>query len=78
MANDSPPIGQDRIEQAATKLRAVEREALSLHARGDLSSAEIAWRLGVSEAELAPLVAGALLKLDRALARQERPWWRFW
>ena len=75
MANHRAPVDADRPARAARCLLTDEREALALHARGDLSSKEIASRLGLSEAALEPLVAGALLKLDRAL---DRPWWRFW
>src|SRR5689334_9279066 len=42
MANDCPPAGRDRLERAAATLRADERAALSLHAQGELSNAEIA------------------------------------
>lgn len=78
MVNDRLPIDAERLAGAAESLRNAEREALALHARGDLSSEEIAARLGISEAELEPLVARALLKLNRALDWLERPWWRFW
>lgn len=78
MPNDRPPNGQGRLERAAATLGEDEREALGLHAAGDVSSAEIAARLGISEAEVEPLVARALLKMERALAGLDRPWWRFW
>ncbi|HTU12133.1 MAG TPA: sigma factor-like helix-turn-helix DNA-binding protein [Allosphingosinicella sp.] len=78
MANDRAPVDAGRLARAAACLRPDEREALALHAQGDLSSKEIAAALGMSEAALEPLVARALLKLDRALDRLDRPWWRFW
>jgi RNA polymerase sigma factor (sigma-70 family) len=77
MANHRAPVDADRLARAAQALRPDEREALALHAQGDLSSKEIASRLGISEAALEPLVARALLRLDRALDRLDRPWWRF-
>lgn len=78
MASDRAPVDADRLARAARCLRTDEREALALHAHGDLSSKEIASRLGLSEAALEALVARALMKLDRALDRLDRPWWRFW
>lgn len=78
MAEDIPPITSARLEQAATRLPADEREALRLAASEHLTAGEIAWRLGIPVAEAEALVARALLALERALRRQDRPWWRFW
>ena len=78
MASDRPPITPARIEKAAKSLRPDEREVLVLSARERLSYAEIAGRLGISPEAAERLLAGALARLDHALARQERPWWRFW
>ena len=78
MAEDTPPITTERIARAASRLRAEEREALLLGAREHLTNGEIAARLGISAEEAEALVARALLKIERALRRQERPWWRFW
>ena len=78
MARDRPPITPARIEMAAKSLRPDEREVLVLSARERLSNAEIAGLLGISPEAVERLLARAIDRLDRALARQERPWWRFW
>lgn len=78
MVRDRLPITLDRIEKAASSLRPAEREVLLLSARERLSYAEIAGRLGISAEAVERLLAAALSRLDRALARQQRPWWRFW
>ena len=78
MADISPEPTPERIEQAAKGLRPDEREVLALSAGERLSYAEIAGRLGISSEEVERLLARALRKLDRALERQQRPWWRFW
>lgn len=78
MANDRQPIPPDRIERAAATLRPLEREALHLAAAEKLSNRVLAEALGTSPEAAERLLVRALLKLDRALERQERPWWRFW
>jgi RNA polymerase sigma factor (sigma-70 family) len=78
MARDRPPLTPARIEKAAKCLRPDEREVLFLSARERLLIADIAKRLGISPEAAERLLARALDRLDRALARQERPWWRFW
>ena len=78
MARDRPPLTPARIEKAAKGLRPDEREVLVLSASERLSNAEVARRLGTSPEAAERLLARALDRLDRALARQERPWWRFW
>lgn len=78
MTDNRPEPTPERIEKAAKSLRPDEREVLVLSAREQLSNAEIASRLGISSEAVERLLAGALRKLDRALERQERPWWRFW
>lgn len=78
MADVSPEPTPERIEQAAKGLRPDEREVLALSAGERLSCAEIGGRLGISSEKAERLLARALRKLDRALERQERPWWRFW
>ena len=78
MASDRPALTPERLEKAARSLRAIEREVLVLSARERLSNAEIAERLGITTVAAQRLLADALCKLDRALERQERPWWRFW
>ncbi len=78
MTSDRPAVTPDRVEQAAKCLRPIEREVLILSARERLSNDEIALRLGIEPQEAQRLLAKALLRLDRALTRQERPWWRLW
>ena len=81
MANDRPlvtPERLQRLEQAASRLRPIEREILVLSAREHLSIDEIAVRLGITAAAAERLLAKALCRFDRALERQARPWWKFW
>jgi len=78
MAEDIPPMMNERLERAAARLRPDEREALWLSSGERLTTGEIAERLGISSAAAEALVASALLELDRALRRQVRPWWRLW
>jgi DNA-directed RNA polymerase specialized sigma24 family protein len=78
MVKDHPELAPVRLERAAAGLRPLEREALRLNAGGKFSVEEIAGRLGIPAGQVAPLTARALVRLERALARQERPWWRFW
>ena len=78
MAGDRSSVALDRLEKAAGKLRPIEREVLVLSAREGLSNGEIAARLGITPEAAERLLARALCRLDRALERQERPWWRFW
>ena len=69
MARDHPAPTAEQVETAAARLRPAEREALALAANGRLSNAAIARRLGVSVPVAERLLARALRKLDRALAR---------
>ena len=78
MVNDRRLIDPDRVERAARCLSPHEREMLVLSASDNLGLEAAAGRLGLSTAEAQTLLANALCKLDRALQRQERPWWRFW
>ncbi len=78
MTRDRPAVTPERLEKAAKRLRPAEREVLVLSARELLSNDEIALRLGIEPREAQRLLAKALLRLDRALARQDRPWWRLW
>ena len=78
MARDRPSVPLVRLEKAASSLRPIEREVLVLSARERLSTSEIAVRLGISPEAAERLLAKALCKLDRALERQHRPWWKFW
>ena len=78
MARDRSAVTLDRLERAASKLRPVERQVLVLSAREGLSNGEIAARLGITAEAAERLLARALCRLDRALERHERPWWRPW
>jgi RNA polymerase sigma factor (sigma-70 family) len=76
MARDRTAVPLDRLERAAAKLRPIEREVLVLGAREGLSNGEIAARLGITPESAERLLARALCRLDRALERRRRPWWR--
>ena len=78
MARDRPSVPLDRLEKAAARLRLIEREVLALSARDHLSNDKIADRLGITPRAAERLLAKALCRLDRAIERQRRPWWRFW
>ena len=78
MARDRPTVTFERLESAVSSLHPIEREVLVLSARERLSIDEIAARLGVAPQVAERLLAKALCKLDRALERQERPWWKLW
>ena len=78
MASDRPPVTVERLERAASTLLPIEREVLLLSARERLSNGEMAVRLGMTTQAVERLLARAISKLDRAIERQERPWWRFW
>ena len=78
MARDRPSVTLERLEQAAARLRPVEREMLRLSARDRLSCRDIAARLGRTPEEVERLLADTLCRLDREIERRERPWWRFW
>ena len=77
MMRDRPSMTLERLERAASSLRPIEREVLVLSARERLSIDEIAAQLGMTPEAAEHLLARALCRLDRALERQERPWWRF-
>lgn len=78
MARDCRSQTLELLERAALGLRPIEREVLVLSAREGLSNGEIAARLGITPEAAERLLARALCRLDRAIERQERPWWRFW
>lgn len=78
MARNRPPMTRERLERAASSLRPIEREVLVLSARERLSNDEIAARLGIAPEGAERLLSRAICRLDRAIERQERPWWRFW
>jgi len=78
MAKDRTKLTLERLERAALRLRPIERRVLVLSARERLSIAEIAARLGITSEAAERILVAALCRLDRALERQERAWWRFW
>lgn len=78
MTRDRSAVPLDRLERAMAKLRSIEREALVLSTRERLSNGEIAVRLGIAPEAAERLLVRALCRLDRALQRLDRPWWRSW
>ena len=78
MANLRQPITPERVERVASKLGLLERQVLALSAGEHRGRDEIAERLGIPAEEADRLLAEALVKLHRALEREERPWWKFW
>ena len=78
MPDSHDAIDAERLARAARRLRPREREVLLLSARDRLSNDEIATRLGITPEAASRRLAAALRRLDRALERQARPWWRLW
>lgn len=78
MAKLRQPITPARIARAARKLGPLERDVLMLSAREKLGRDEIAARLDLTPKQVDRFLAEALVKLHRALERQERRWWKFW
>jgi RNA polymerase sigma factor (sigma-70 family) len=78
MPDSREDIDAERLASAVLRLRPDEREVLLFSARERLSNPQIADRLGISTEAVERLLARALTRLDRDLAGQERPWWRFW
>lgn len=78
MAQTPRPPDPDRLENAVSRLSAIEREVLFLSAREGLRIDEIAARLDLPGEKVERHLAGALCNVDRFLERQYRPWWRFW
>ena len=78
MASDRPSVTLERLEKAASSLRPIEREVLILSAGEHLSNEEVAARLGITPETAERVLARAMCRLDRAIERQERPWWKFW
>jgi DNA-directed RNA polymerase specialized sigma24 family protein len=78
MANDRRPVDLVRLSKAAAKLRPIEREVLYLSSAEVLRNEAVAERLGITTKAAERHLANALIKLDREMERQERPWWKFW
>ncbi len=78
MADELPSPDPDELETALGSLCALERQVLLLAARDKLRTDAIAERMGITPQRVERLLARALRKLDRALERPRRPWWRFW
>lgn len=78
MANQPRPPDSDRLAKAVSSLSQIERDVLFLSARDGLRNDQIALRLGIEPKQAERFLANALVKLDRALERRRRPWWRFW
>lgn len=78
MANRARTVDLERLERAAARLTAIQREVLRLSAAERLSYDAIADRLGISHRAVEDHLADALYGLDRRLKRRRRAWWRFW
>lgn len=78
MSGPPPAIDRERLLEALAELRPLERAVLFLSLEDGLSGEDVAVRLGISARRAERLLAGALATLDRALAPDQRPWWRFW
>ena len=73
-----PPQSIERLQKAADALRPQEREVLILSWKEGLRNEAIAARLGITTRKAERILARALRKLDRALERVDRPWWKTW
>jgi len=78
MSHPPDPIARERMHEAMATLRKLEREVLILSAERSLGNRAIAARLGITPDRAERILASALRKLDRAVERQERSWWRIW
>lgn len=78
MTEDIDPLHFEQLDRAFIRLRPKHQEMILLARVDGLTYAEIAERLGITMGEVERRMAGAIYSLDRALERQERPWWRFW
>jgi len=78
MANDRQPGDSERLRKAAAKLRPIEREVLYLSSAEGLRNDAVAERLAITRKVAERHLRNALIKLDREMERQERPWWKFW
>jgi RNA polymerase sigma factor (sigma-70 family) len=78
MANDRQPVDLERLRKAAEKLRPIEREVLYLSSAEGLRNDAVGERLGITTKTAERHLRNALVKLDREMERQERPWWKFW
>jgi RNA polymerase sigma factor (sigma-70 family) len=78
MANDRRPVDLERLRKAAEKLRPIERKVLYLSSAEGLRNDAVGERLGITTEAAQRHLRNALIKLDREMERQERPWWRFW
>ena len=78
MIDPPHPIDPERLEKAAEALRPLEREVLILSSTERLRNDAIAARLDITTRTAERILARALRKLDRAIERQERPWWKIW
>lgn len=78
MTEDIGPVRLEQLERAFKRRRPKHRELILLARVDGLTYAEIAERLGIGVNEVERRMAKAIYSLDKALDRQERPWWRFW
>lgn len=76
MSDPPDPVDPERLRKAAGALRPLEREVLILSSKEGLRNDVIAARLGITTPAAKRILARALRKLDRAIERQQRPWWK--
>lgn len=76
MASFKERLARRRIDRAAAKLTALERQVLVLSAREGLSTAQIGVRLDLTAEQVERLLVEALTKFDRSLERQDQRRWR--
>ena len=72
------PIELARLERELSRLPCVDRDAFLLKVRDGMTYAAIGIQLGITPERAEAHVVCALIKLDAALTRERRPWWRFW
>lgn len=74
----SDPELRRRLEAALANLPWIQREVFRLHRLEDLSYAEIAWLLRVSEHCVERQMANAIHKLAKQMDGERLSWWERW
>lgn len=78
MANEFPAPDPERLSEALSRLRPIERGIFLLSARNGRTNDEIAARLQIPAEAVECHLADALFNLDRLLKRGDRRWWQSW